>query len=140
MADHQPCPCGSGHRFSACCGPYLDGTALPETAEVLMRSRYTAYTLGNAAYLTATWHPTTRRKDLGLEEPVKWIGLEILSCEAGGPGDTRGQVEFIARYKLGGRAHRLHEVSRFQRREGRWYYLDGDLDPGTGPGHQGGRD
>jgi SEC-C motif-containing protein len=137
MADHQPCPCGSGHRFSACCGPYLDGTALPETAEVLMRSRYTAYTLGDAAYLTATWHPTTRRKDLGLDEPVKWIGLEVLRCEAGGPGDTRGKVAFVARYKVGGRAHRLHEVSRFQRRDGRWYYLDGELDPGTGLGGRG---
>jgi SEC-C motif-containing protein len=136
MPDRQPCPCGSGHPFSACCGPYLDGTALPETAEALMRSRYTAYTLGDAAYLTATWHPTTRRKDLGLGEPVKWIGLEVLRCEAGGPGDTRGQVEFIARYKLRGRAQRLHEVSRFQRRQGRWYYLDGTLNTGTAPGHQ----
>jgi SEC-C motif-containing protein len=98
-----------------------------------MRSRYTAYARGDAGYLTATWHPTTRRRDLGLDEPVKWIGLEILSREAGGPGDTKGKVEFVARYKLGGRAHRLHERSRFQRREGRWYYLDGDLDPSGGP-------
>ena len=101
-----------------------------------MRSRYAAYTRGDAAYLTATWHPTTRPKDLGLEEPVKWIGLEILRCEAGGPSDTRGKVEFVARYKLGGRAHRLHEVSRFQRREGRWYYLDEGLDPWSSPGAQ----
>ena len=81
----------------------------------------------DGAYLSATWHPTTRRADLGLDEPVKWIGLEILATEAGGPGDTRGKVEFIARYKVGGRAQRLHEVSRFQRREGRWFYVDGDL-------------
>jgi SEC-C motif domain protein len=134
MPNEQPCPCGSGGPYRACCGPYLDGKALPETAEALMRSRYTAYTRGDAAYLAATWHPSTRRKDLELGEPVKWMGLEILRCEAGGPGDTRGQVEFVARYKLGGKAHRLREASRFRRCDGRWYYLDGALDPGRGQG------
>ncbi len=126
-----PCPCGSGRPFADCCGPFLEGTALPETAEALMRSRYSAYVRRDSAYLTATWHPTTRRQNLGLDEPIKWIGLKILATEAGGPADNRGKVEFEARYKEGGRAHRLREVSRFQRREGRWFYVDGDL---TGPG------
>jgi len=132
MTQPDPCPCGSGRAFTACCGPYLTGTALPETAEALMRSRYTAYARRDGAYLSATWHPTTRRADLGLDEPVKWTGLQILATEAGGPADTRGKVEFVARYKIGGRAQRLHEVSRFQRREDRWLYVDGDLAPTAG--------
>lgn len=127
-----PCPCGSGQSYAACCGPYLDGTALPDTAEALMRSRYTAYTRRHAAYLKATCHPSTPSPELVLAESVKWLGLRILRREAGQTGDSEGQVEFIARYKVGGRAHRLHEVSRFRRFEGRWTYLDGP------PGHSGG--
>jgi SEC-C motif domain protein len=129
MTPPDPCPCGSGRAFTICCGPYLAGSTLPETAEALMRSRYTAYVRRDGAYLDATWHPTTRRADLALDEPVKWIGLEIIATEAGGPGDTQGKVEFIARYKVGGRAQRLHEASRFQRRDGRWLYVDGALAP-----------
>jgi SEC-C motif-containing protein len=127
MAQSDLCPCGSGRAFVVCCGPYLTGTALPETAQALMRSRYTAYTRRDGAYLSATWHPTTRRSDLGLDEPVKWVGLDILATEAGGPEDTRGKVEFVARYKVGGRAERIHETSRFQRWKGRWFYVDGDI-------------
>jgi SEC-C motif-containing protein len=125
MPDTASCPCGSGRPYADCCGPFIEGTALPQTAEALMRSRYTAYTRRNGAYLTDTWHPTTRRKELGLDEPIQWIGLTILATEAGGPDDTKGKVEFVARYKEGGRAHRLRELSRFQRWQGRWYYLDG---------------
>jgi SEC-C motif domain protein len=139
MSQGDPCPCGSGSPYAACCGPYLAGSALPQTAEALMRSRYTAYTRRDGAYLSATWHPTTRRADLGLDEPVKWLGLEILSIAGGGPADARGNVEFVARYKVGGRAQRIHEISRFHRREGRWFYVDGDLaeTPGdaSGDGH-----
>lgn len=127
MAKDDLCPCDSGRPYAVCCGPYLSGTALPETAEALMRSRYTAYVRRAADYLSATWHPTTRRSDLGLDEPVKWVGLEILATEAGGPEDTRGKVEFVARYKVSGRAERIHELSRFQRRGERWFYVDGNL-------------
>jgi SEC-C motif domain protein len=133
MPDTTTCPCGSGRPYADCCGPFIEGTALPQTAETLMRSRYTAYTRRNAAYLTETWHPTTRRRELRLDEPIQWIGLAILATEAGGPGDTKGKVEFVARYKEGGRAHRLREVSRFQRWQERWYYLDG-VQPDSAPG------
>jgi len=92
-----------------------------------MRSRYTAYSLGREDYLRTTWHPTTRRRKLGLEESLKWIGLEIVRTRGGGPDDAEGKVEFIARYKVGGRAHRLHETSRFVRRNGRWLYVDGEV-------------
>lgn len=131
MNDHTPCPCGTGKGLSQCCGPLLDGHRDAGTAEALMRSRYSAYALGRLAYLTATWHPTTRRHDLEHDEPVTWIGLQVLRTEAGGPDDREGVVEFVARYKVFGRAHRLHEVSRFLRREGRWYYVDGEPGPSS---------
>jgi len=94
-----------------------------------MRSRYTAYSLGRGDYLRTTWHPMTRPQDLGLEQPVKWIGLKILQTWNGSPDDVEGKVEFVARYKIGGRAHRLHEISRFERRDGRWLYVDGERLP-----------
>jgi SEC-C motif-containing protein len=91
-----------------------------------MRSRYTAYTLGRADYLTQTWHPTTRRRDIDVDDSLTWLRLDILRTEAGRAGDTHGLVEFIARYKIAGKAHRLHEISRFQRRDGRWFYVSGE--------------
>lgn len=133
MSEPTACPCGSGRPYADCCGLFIDGATLPETAEALMRSRYTAYTRMDAAYLSATWHPTTRRQELVLGEPVQWIGLKILRAEAGGPADHKGKVEFVARYKEGGRAYRLRELSRFQRHEGRWFYLDGRLEDADSP-------
>ena len=129
MTDQAHCPCGSGRPYTGCCGPFISGVAVPATAEQLMRSRYTAYAQGNADWLRETWHPATRPVSLDLGEPVRWIGLKIVSAESGGPQDDRGTVEFVARYKRGGRAHRIHELSRFQRCDGRWCYVDGDLGP-----------
>ncbi len=120
-----PCPCGSGKPLDACCKPYLDGIPAP-TPEALMRSRYTAYVLGDADYLRRTWHPSTRPADLELEKDVKWLGLKVIRAQ-GGEGDERGTVEFVARFKIGGKAHRMEENSRFAREEGRWVYLDGDV-------------
>jgi SEC-C motif-containing protein len=129
MSQTNFCPCGSGRRFVDCCGPFVDGREWPTTPERLMRSRYTAYCLGKADWLRESWHPATRLGNIELDQGARWIGLKIVSAEGGGPEDVRGIVEFVARFKVGGRAHRLHERSRFRRREGRWYYLDGDLDP-----------
>lgn len=131
MSGHQPCPCGSGHPYVACCGRYLDGDARPDTAEQLMRSRYTAYVLQRETYLLRTWHASTRPATLALadSDPVKWLGLRILRTEAGGQQDRDGVVEFVARYKPVGRAGRLHETSRFVRDEGQWFYLDGQTAP-----------
>jgi SEC-C motif-containing protein len=92
-----------------------------------MRSRYTAYCLLREDYLLDTWHPSTRPSSLRLTEDVgtQWIGLAVKRHE---PHDAdHALVEFVARYKVNGRAHRLHEVSRFVREAGRWFYLDGDL-------------
>jgi SEC-C motif-containing protein len=99
--------------------------AAPADAEALMRSRYTAYVFRLEAYLRASWHPSTRPQRLDLDDDgaaAKWLGLEIKRHEITGPDSAI--VEFIARYKVGGRAQRLHEVSRFVRENGLWYYLD----------------
>ena len=90
-----------------------------------MRSRYVAYVRGRTDYLLSTWHASTRPPALDLKcEPARWLGLQVRRVEAGGPSDRHGIVEFVARYKIGGRAHRLHETSRFVREEGRWFYVD----------------
>ena len=91
-----------------------------------MRSRYTAFARGEAQYLLQSWHPASRPSRVRLDEKQKWIGLSIKSTEAGGPDDTGGRVEFVARFKVNGKGHRLHENSRFEQIEGRWYYLDGE--------------
>lgn len=91
-----------------------------------MRSRYCAYVLGLAGYLRATWAPETCPADIAPDPPgLRWLGLEVRRHRV--TGDDRAEVEFVARSKLGGRAHRLHETSRFERRDGRWLYVDGDL-------------
>jgi SEC-C motif-containing protein len=122
------CPCGSGAPYAACCEPLHRGDGAA-TAAALMRSRYCAYVLKLEAYLLATWHPSTRPAALGLaaQSPApRWLGLEVRRHEVE-PGD-RAVVEFIARYRVGGgRAQRLHEVSRFVCEDGRWFYLDGEF-------------
>jgi SEC-C motif-containing protein len=92
-----------------------------------MRSRYTAYTLRLEPYLLATWHPGTRPAtlDLNAEPQPKWLGLQVKRHRQN--DDSHAEVEFVARYKIGGHAWRLHETSRFVREEGLWYYLDGDI-------------
>lgn len=121
------CPCG-GARYAGCCGRYLDGGEIAPSAEALMRSRYTAYVLGREAFLLASWHASTRPATLDLDaSPApKWLGLDVKRRQM--QDDDHAIVEFVARYRVGGRAHRLHEVSRFVREDGRWYYVDGVVD------------
>lgn len=122
----EGCPCGSGKALADCCGRYHAGEATPD-AEKLMRSRYSAYVLGREDYLLATWHPDTRPADLDLNAPprAQWLGLTVKSHAA--QDAEHATVEFVARYKLNGRAFRLHETSRFVRIEGCWMYVDGDV-------------
>ena len=120
----KPCPCGAVD-YAACCGRYHSGASAPD-AESLMRSRYSAYVLGLEAYLLATWHHTTRPAALDLAaDNAKWLGLEVKKHTP--ESADRATVEFVARYKIGGRAYRLHEISRFVREEGRWFYVDGEF-------------
>jgi len=129
MTTPASCPCGIAAAYADCCGRYIEGGVLAPTAEALMRSRYTAYTLQREDYLLATWHGGTRPASLGLGDAAagKWLGLTVKrhAPEAGNP--DRAVLEFIARHKIDGRARRLHEISRFVRENGRWYYVGGDL-------------
>ena len=119
----------SNKKYADCCGRYLDGGEVAATAEALMRSRYTAYTLNDEAYLRATWDERTCPKErITHDDPTKWLGLEIRRHV---PMDDIATVEFVARYKKNGRAHRLHEVSRFVREQGCWFYLDGSFPEST---------
>jgi SEC-C motif-containing protein len=121
----DPCPCG-GARYGSCCGPFHAGEQAAPTAERLMRSRYSAYVLAMGDYLFATWHPGTRPTEpLHFEPGLKWLGLEVREHQP--TGEDRAEVLFVARSKLGGRAHRLVERSRFVREGGRWFYVDGDV-------------
>jgi len=127
------CPCGAdggdqAKTYADCCGRYLDDGETAPTAEALMRSRYTAYTLGREEYLLATWHRSTRPDSLGLAIAPRsqWLGLEVRRHEQ--RGADHAAVEFVARYKVGGgRAHRLHEISQFVCEAGRWFYVNGNI-------------
>jgi SEC-C motif-containing protein len=123
-----PCPCGNPAGYARCCGRLHDG-ALAASAEALMRARYSAYVLRREDYLLASWHPSTRPASLRLaaQQPAPtWLGLAVRAHQ---PIDAdHAQVEFVARFRIGGgRAQRLHEASRFVREDGRWFYVDGDI-------------
>jgi SEC-C motif-containing protein len=140
MPTETPCPCGrTGAKgrvlpFADCCGRYVghfDTTPAPD-APSLMRSRYTAFTLQDRDYLLATWHDSTRPATLDFESGAKWLGLQVRDARE--VDATHAEVEFVARFRVAGRAAstgagqavRLHERSRFVREGGRWYYVDGD--------------
>ena len=126
------CPCGNGLSYAECCGRCHDGTATAATAataEQLMRSRYSAFALGDAAYLRATWHPTTRPRTLHLDPDVRWTGLDVLATSGGSLLEAEGTVEFRAHYVAAGQPGSQHELSRFVRDAGTWRYLDGVAQP-----------
>ena len=124
------CHCGSGKPYAACCGRLHLGAENAASAEALMRSRYSAFVLGLAPYLLETWHTATRPAtlDLAADAGTKWLGLEVKKHAQ--QDATHATVEFVARYRVAGRGHRLHEVSRFVCEGGRWFYVDGDVDDG----------
>lgn len=131
----KPCLCGGipqGSDYDACCRPYLERMATPPDAERLMRSRYTAYARGDTDYVLETWHASTRPDDLKLAPPgtphaPKWLELTVhrhaLSDEC------HATVQFTARYREGGRAFKMNELSRFVNENGRWFYVDGVIEP-----------
>jgi SEC-C motif-containing protein len=111
------CPCGSALAYNACCGPLHRGVRQAGSAVELMRSRYSAYVRGDADYVFRTWHPRTRPESVSLEGGPTWTGLTI-------EGYGEDWVTFTASY-VGGS---MHERSRFERRAGRWFYVDGEVD------------
>lgn len=130
-ADAAACPCQSGRTYACCCAPLHRGEAVADSAQALMRSRYSAYVHANAEYLLATWHASTRPATLDFDDAsaTRWLGLEVRRHETDASAQ-RATVEFVARYRTGGApAVRLHEISRFVHEDGRWYYVDGEFPP-----------
>lgn len=119
--DELACPCGLGDAYDACCGRFHRG-APASTAEQLMRSRYSAFAVGDAAYLLRTWHPTGRPRTLELDPAMTWTRLAVLETSEGGLFDAAGTVRFRAIYVQDGKRGVLAETSRFVREDGRWVY------------------
>ena len=121
------CPCGTGSNYGACCGRLHSGAVQARTAEELMRSRYSAYALGNLDHVFRTWHPKTRPSDVSPVGGIAFVGLEVLEIVAGGPDDDIGVVEFRARLRGPEGLSEFQERSRFSRRAGQWMYVDGSI-------------
>jgi SEC-C motif-containing protein len=121
------CPCGSEKKYEECCKKYIEGTLLPPTAEILMRSRYTAYTIGEIDYILDTHDPETV-SDVSIDSVLAWSGssiwkgLEIIRTKGGKVRDKKGTVEFKAYYTAEEKNQIHHEKSQFIKIKGRWYY------------------
>lgn len=129
----KACPCNSGKPFRFCCEPAIEGHKPAATAEALMRSRYTAFSLGAVDYLIGTTAPENRNPEDAeiLTEQVKctnWIGLDILATQQGEKGDATGMVEFEARFEADEQSGVLREHSNFRCDNNQWYYVDGDVE------------
>lgn len=123
----RSCPCLRGEPFDRCCEPFLNGTATAPTAEHLMRSRYSAFSVGDADYLLKTWHSSTAPTELTLDPQQRWYRLDVHRTSEGGLMDQTGEVEFSAYYRHPDGNGVLRESSRFVREDNRWVYLDGVL-------------
>ena len=125
------CPCGRQDMhgrplaLEACCGRFLDAGQLVPDAESLMRSRYSAHVLGRTDWLLRSWHASTRPAALAPDPGARWLGLQVRAHRV--VDDAHAEVEFVARWRIGGRGVRQHERSRFVREAGQWWYLDGDM-------------
>ena len=120
--DALACPCGLGDDYASCCGRLHAGAPAP-TAESLMRSRYSAFAVGDAGYLLRTWHPSARPRTLSLDPARRWTRLAILETRDGGLFDATGTVQFRAMYLQQGQRGVLAETSRFVRQDRHWTYL-----------------
>jgi SEC-C motif domain protein len=131
----SPCFCGSANSYEQCCQPFHSGQIKPPTAEALMRSRYSAFELALESYILDTWDPKTRPKHADLSTvKTEWQRLEVIDCKKGQAIDNKGIVEFKAYYRLDEKDFTLHEVSRFIKQQGRWFYLDGVVKSLAKPG------
>jgi SEC-C motif-containing protein len=126
------CPCGSGASYADCCEPVITGAQHAETAEQLMRARYSAYTKVATDFIFESTHPDHREgyDHEGTKvwaEKSEWQSLEIIGTQAGGSDDSVGEVEFIARFRENGVPRAHHECGHFTRENGRWYFTDGSV-------------
>ncbi len=131
------CSCGTRNSYESCCQPIIDGADAP-TAEALMRSRYTAFVIGNLDHIERTHAPEVRDQFDRLQaerivDEVTWLGLEVRRVIGGRPDDEVGQVEFAARYKQRGKDYVQHELADFRRENGAWVYVRCEMNPKTPP-------
>ena len=132
MKNEDTCPCNSGKTFGECCGPVIAGTAKAETAEALMRARYSSYVTGDIGFLKtsatkAVQEEFDEQASKAWSATARWHGLEILRTERGGAGDDDGVVEFRALYTANGEFCNHHEISQFVREPDGWRFADGEL-------------
>ena len=128
MTKHITCPCNHNKSYSECCQHYHKGINLPETAEQLMRSRYSAYVLKLTDYINSTWHKSTRPNIATLDnnQPIQWIKL-VINNTWDSQNTNEAFVDFDAFYEANGQLERMHEVSRFIFSEKKWFYIDGKV-------------
>jgi len=124
------CPCGSEKEYAKCCQPLISGEQSAETAEALMRSRYSAHAKKAFDYIFDTTWPGNRQEEdregtAAWSRKLDWQRLEVRNVEAGGVDDEKGMVEFVARYRKNAKAFDHHEIAEFVRQDGRWYFKDG---------------
>jgi len=134
----NPCPCGSGKEYDVCCGPLHAGSKMADSAEALMRSRFSAYAKGEIAYLTDSLHPDHRddhdpAATKRWADNSDWIKLEVVAVDEQG---DEGKVEFIATYREKETIQSHHELGEFKCQDGRWYYVDGKLVPPSTQQHE----
>ena len=127
MTETRQCPCNSGALYTDCCEGVLAGLRKAATAEALMRSRYSAYVMGDVGYLLRTWHPSTRPPGIDRNTIPDWCCLDIIQTEKGQADDNDGIVEFQATALSGDERVKLHEVSYFVKEGGAWLYVSGDV-------------
>lgn len=124
---NQPCPCDPSKQYEDCCEPFHQGHATPNTAEQLMRSRYSAYVLQLNTYIKETWHSSNRPSLAHFTgQPIKWLGLTINKSWSNKLANE-AFVEFTASYKINGKMQKMHEISRFILENNKWFYLEGKL-------------
>ncbi len=124
------CPCSSGKSYHECCEPLLTGSRKAETAEELLRARYSAHVKLEMDYVKDTTHPDqiTRYEPATAEswaEKSDWERLEIIEVVDGGADDEAGDIEFVAHFRQKDKLKTHHEMARFKRHEGEWFFYDG---------------
>ncbi len=132
IKNEENCPCNSGKTYGACCGPILDGTARAETAEALMRARYSAYVTEHILFLKNSSIQAVQEEfdevaSQNWSRAAQWHGLEIIRTEKGGKDDATGLVEFRAAYTANNEFCNHHEISTFVKEADGWKFEDGRL-------------
>ncbi len=130
----ETCPCGATSTYNECCRPIINGERTAETAEQLMRSRYSAYVKKEIEYIFTSLHPDSRsdfdeKSSRAWAESAEWHSFEVVNTVNGGPEDREGLVEFVVSYSEGGIKKEHHELSTFKKETGIWYLLSGKVIP-----------